>query len=124
VPFATNTLARLSPWSAWWVGLGIVPECIAPGTPQQNGCPERMHRTLNAETTRPPGANLRAQPRKYTHFREEFNHARPHEALDMRAPAACDEPSPRKMPNQLPPLEDPDRFEVRYVSANGGIRWH
>ena len=27
------------------------------------------------------------------------------------------------MPNKIPPLEYPDRFEVRYVSANGGIRW-
>ena len=26
------------------------------------------------------------------------------------------------MPDRLPPLESPDRFEVRYVSANGGIR--
>jgi putative transposase len=42
----------------------------------------------------------------------------------MHTPAACDEPSPRKMPNKRPPLEYPDRFAVRYVSANGGIRWH
>lgn len=28
------------------------------------------------------------------------------------------------MPNKLPPLEYPDRFELRYVSANGGIRWN
>ncbi|MGH7351651.1 MAG: hypothetical protein ACREJJ_04665 [Candidatus Methylomirabilales bacterium] len=28
------------------------------------------------------------------------------------------------MPSKLPPLEYPDRFEVRYVSANGGIRWN
>ena len=27
------------------------------------------------------------------------------------------------MPDRLPALEYPDRFEVRYVSANGGIRW-
>jgi putative transposase len=27
------------------------------------------------------------------------------------------------MPHKLSPLEYPDRFEVRYVSANGGIRW-
>ena len=27
------------------------------------------------------------------------------------------------MPDKLPPLEYPDRFEVRYVSTNGGIRW-
>jgi putative transposase len=83
-----------------------------------------MHRTLNADTTRPPGANLRAQQQQFTHCRQEFNHERPHEALDMRTPAACYEPSPRKMPTTLPPLEYPDRFEVRDVSANGGIRWN
>ena len=83
-----------------------------------------MHRTLKAETTRPPGATLRTQQRQFNHFREEFNHERPHEALDRRTPAACYDSSSRKMPTQLPPLEYPDRFEVRYVSANGGIRWH
>jgi putative transposase len=124
VPFATNTLARLSQLSAWWVRLGILPEGIEPGKPAQNGRHERMHRTLKAETTRPPGATLRAQQRKFNHCRDEFNHARPHEALDMRTPAVCYEPSPRQMPNKLPPLEYPDRFEVRDVSANGGIRWN
>jgi putative transposase len=124
VPFATNTLARLSQLSAWWVRLGILPEFIEPGKPQQNGRHERMHRTLKAETTRPPGANLRAQQQKFNHFRDEFNHERPHEALDMRTPAACYEPSPRAMPHKPPPFAYPDRFEVRYVSANGGIRWN
>ena len=28
------------------------------------------------------------------------------------------------MPDRLEPVQYPDRFEVRYVSANGGIRWH
>jgi putative transposase len=83
-----------------------------------------MHRTLKAETTRSPGASLRVQQRQFNHFREAFNYERPHEALDMYTPAACDESSPRKMPNKLPPLEYPDRFEVRDVSANGGIRWN
>jgi transposase InsO family protein len=124
VPFATNTLARLSQLSAWWVRLGILPEFIQPGKLQQNGRHERMHRTLKAETTRPPAANRRAQQQRFNRFREEFNHQRPHEALDMRTPAACYEPSPKKMPHKLPPLEYPDRFEVRYVSANGGIRWN
>jgi putative transposase len=124
VPCATTTLGRLSQLSAWWVRLGILPEVIDPGNPPQNGRHERMPRTLQAETTRPPGATLRAPQRKFKHFRAAFNHERPHEALDRRTPAACDEPSPRKMPHQLPPLEYPDRFEVRYVSANGGIRWN
>jgi putative transposase len=42
----------------------------------------------------------------------------------MRTPAACYEPSPRQMPNKRPPLDYPDRFEVRYVSATGGIQWN
>jgi transposase InsO family protein len=124
VPFATNTLARLSTLSAWWVRLGILPELIEPGRPEQNGRHERMHRTLKAETTRPAAGSLAAQQRKFNVFREEFNHERPHEALDQETPASCYTPSPRPMPDRLPPLEYPDRFEVRYVSANGGIRWN
>ena len=124
VPFATTTLARLSALSAWWVRLGVMPELIEPGKPQQNGRHERMHRTLKDETTRPAAANLAAQQRKFNRFREEFNNERPHEALDQQTPASQYRPSPREMPNKIPPLEYPDRFEVRYVSANGGIRWN
>ena len=103
--------------------LGVLPEFIEPGKPQQNGRHERMHRTLKAETTRPPAANLAAQQRKFNAFRQEFNQQRPHEALDLETPADYFTPSLRPMPNKIPPLEYPDRFEVRYVSANGGIRW-
>jgi transposase InsO family protein len=88
VPFATNTLARLSKLSAWWVRLGVLPELIEPGKPQQNGRHERMHRTLKAEATRPAAASLPAQQRKFNTFREEFNHVRPHEALDQQTPAS------------------------------------
>jgi len=124
VPFATNTLARLSQLSAWWVRLGVLPELIEPGKPQQNGRHERMHRTLKAEITRPPAGSLAAQQRKFNCFRQEFNHERPHEALDQQTPGSHYTPSSREMPNKLPPLVYPDRFEVRYVSANGGIRWN
>jgi putative transposase len=124
VPFATNTPARLSSLSAWWVRLGVLPELIEPGKPQQNGRHERMHRTLKAEATRPPAGTLSAQQRKFNRFRAEFNDERPHEALDQQTPRALYRPSPREMPNKLPPLEYPDRFELRYVSANGGIRWN
>ena len=124
VPFATTTLARLSKLSAWWVRLGILPEFIEPGRPDQNGRHERMHRTLKAATTRPAAGSLGAQQRRFNAFREEFNHVRPHEALEQQTPAACYHPSPRPMPTRLPPLEYPDHFEVRYVSANGGIRWN
>ncbi|MGI9045887.1 MAG: integrase core domain-containing protein [Burkholderiales bacterium] len=73
MPFAATTLARLSSLSAWWVRLGVLPELIEPGKPQQNGRHERMHRTLKAEAARPPAGNLRAQQRKFNGFRHEFN---------------------------------------------------
>jgi hypothetical protein len=114
---------RLSQLSAWWVRLGILPQLIEPGKPQQNGRHERMHRTLKAETTRPPSANHIAQQRRFNRFRAEFNEQRPHE-LDLQTPALIYAASPREMPSKLPPLEYPDRFELRYVSANGGIRWN
>ena len=107
VPFATNTLARLSQLSAWWIRLGVMPELIEPGKPQQNGRHERMHRTLKAEATRPPAATCRAQQRKFNRFREEFNLERPHEALDMRTPASCYEHSVREMPSKLPAARIP-----------------
>ena len=123
VPFATNTLARLSSLSGWWVRLGMVPELIEPGKPQQNGRHERMHRTLKAETTRPPANSLRAQQRKFDRFREEFNTSG-RTRRSISRPCGLLPCLAAEMPNKLPPLEYPDRFEVRYVSANGGIRWN
>lgn len=124
IPFASNSLARLSTLSAWWIRLGIIPELIEPGKPQQNGRHERMHRTLKAETTRPPAGNMSAQQRRFNSFRSEFNKERPHEALDLQTPASLYIPSSREMPSKLPPLIYPDRFEVRYVSADGSISWN
>lgn len=124
VPFATNTLARLSRLSAWWVRLGVLPQLIEPGKPQQNGRHERMHRTLKAEATRPPAHAMCSQQRRFDGFRKQFNHVRPHEALEQRTPSDLYTPSLRPMPGKIPPLEYPDRYEVRYVSANGGIRWN
>ena len=67
---------------------------------------------------------MRGQQRKFDRFIHEFNYERPHEALDMQTPGSVYRPSARAMPDRLPPLEYPDRFEVRYVSTNGGIRWN
>jgi putative transposase len=124
VPFATTALGRLSTLSVWWIRLGIYPELIEPSHPEQNGRHERMHRTLKAETTRPPGGNLQAQQKRFNAFRREYNLERPHEALDQGTPASVYRPSPRELPGTLPPIEYPGHFEVRLVSRNSGIRWN
>lgn len=124
VPFATTALGRLSTLSVWWIRLGILPELIAPASPQQNGRHERLHRTLKAEATRPPSGNLQAQQTRFNRFRYEYNHERPHEALNQETPASCYAPSARPLPSRLAPLEYPGHFEVRLVSRNSGIRWN
>jgi transposase InsO family protein len=87
-PFASRAVAGLSRLAVWWMKLGIVPERIAAGHPEQNGRHERMHRTLGQETASPPAANRRAQQRAFDRFRREYNEERPHEALALETPSA------------------------------------
>ncbi len=56
-PFASAAIAGLSRLAVWWMKLGIVPERIAAGHPEQNGRHERMHRTLKQETAMPAAAD-------------------------------------------------------------------
>jgi transposase InsO family protein len=122
-PFASLALARLSKLSAWWIRLGITPELIEPGHPEQNPRHERMHRTLKDETTRPPAGTCRAQQRRFNHWRQEYNEQRPHESLRQQPPASLYRSSPRPYPARPAGPEYPGHFEVRRVSRNGGIRW-
>lgn len=124
VPFATSALGRLSALSVWWIKLGITPELIEPSSPQQNGRHERLHKTLKAEATKPPAATAAAQQRAFERFRREYNEERPHEALANATPAEHYAASPRAYPKRLLEPEYPGHYEVRYVSRNGGVRWH
>jgi putative transposase len=123
-PFASIALGRLSELSVWWIRLGIRPELIQPGKPQQNGQHERMHRVLKAETARPPAANLSQQQRWFDRFSDQYNRLRPHEGIDLQTPASLYVPSTRPLPAVPPPLVYPAHFETRLVSKNSGIRWH
>ena len=125
-PFASCSLAGLSRLSAWWVRLGILPERIEAGKPQQNGRHERMHRTLKRAATIPPALSPQRQQHVFDEFRLEYNHERPHESLKQRTPAAIYRPSLRKMPEKLPELEYPGHFLVNLVNHNGiiGHRGH
>jgi putative transposase len=122
-PFAGTGLGRLSRLSVWWMRLGIVPERIALGHPEQNGSHEQFHSVLKGETARPPALNASAQQRRFGRFCLEYNHERPHEALDNDVPASCYQPSPRPLPRQLPALEYPGHVEIRRVSSIGQISW-
>ena len=122
-PFAGAGLGRLSRLAVWWMRLGIVPERIAPGHPEQNGSHEQFHAVLKAATARPPAATAAAQQGRFRRFRHEYNEERPHEALADRVPAQLYATSPRPYPRTLPPLDYAGHLEVRRVYDNGCLWW-
>jgi transposase InsO family protein len=120
-PFASHTLGGLSPLAVWLVKLGIVPERITPGHPEQNGRHERMHRTLKDETAAPPKSDLVAQQRAFDRFRAEYNDKRPHEALGFRTPASVYSSSTRAFPEHPKELDYPSGVETRRTDDHGAI---
>jgi putative transposase len=122
-PFGASGLGRLSTLSVRLMKLGIQPIFIDPGHPEQNGIHERMHRTLKAATTRPPGRNFQDQQNRFDRFVQEYNFERPHEAIGLDRPAHRYRPSPRPYPNRIKPPEYPPHFELRRVSNNGSFKW-
>jgi len=123
-PFASLAPAGLSVLSIWWMKLGITPERIQPGKPQENGRHERFHRTLKQECAQPPSHTLRAQQRSFDAFRAVYNHERPHEALGQRPPAQWYQYSPRPFPARLPQVVYPGHMLVRRVEKKGQIAWN
>ena len=120
-PFSTLAPGGLSRLAVWWIQLGIRPERILPGRPDQNGRHERMHSTLKAETARPPRSSFRAQQRAFDRFQTEYNEVRPHEALDQEVPACYYRRSPRRYPDYLTHVRYPAHFETRLTYPNGVI---
>jgi transposase InsO family protein len=122
-PFGSTGAGGLSSLSVWWLGLGIAVEYITPGRPQENGGHERMHRTLKAETAKPPAYSLAAQQKRFDVWVEEFNRERPHEALGQVMPHSLYRPSPRAYGHGEAPWVYEAHWAVRRVRSNGQIKW-
>ncbi len=113
-PFACAGLGGLTALSVWWARLGLGLERIEPGKPQQNGRHEQMHRTLKEATAKPPESTLSRQQQAFDQFRAQYNHERPHEALEMATPGEVYTPSNRDYPAFL--------IRLCKISFSGGSR--
>lgn len=122
-PFASVGLGGLSRLSVWFIKLGIKPERIEPGHPEQNGRHERMHRSLKEATATPPKRDAREQQEAFEEFVLEYNSECPHEALGQKTPASFYRPSMRPYPTEVPEVEYHGDIIVRKVRHNGEIRW-
>ena len=122
VPFASRAPGGLSRVSMRWVKLGIVPQRSRPASPQDNGRHERMHSTLKQATLQPPERTARRQQDAFDRFLHEYNHDRPHEALDDATPASCYTASCRQMPRRVPELDYGEDVMVRRISQQGSLK--
>ena len=121
-PFASLTAPHgLTRLSAWWLTLGIKPDRIEPGHPEQNGGHERMHRDIASEVARKPAATWDEEKARLERWRIEYDVQRPHEALGMKTPGAVYRCSVRKL-HQVVPYAYPATFEQHCVRENGCIR--
>ena len=85
--------------------LGIRPERIEKGKPNQNGRHERMHRSLKDGAINPARYSMRAQQKVFDQYRQEYNTIRTHESLKDRVPEDVYQRSNRSMPSKLAEIE-------------------
>ena len=121
-PFASaSSPLGISRLSAWWLMLGIDLDRIQPGRPDQNGGHERMHRDIKRELQGKIEGDLRDHQAAFDVWRKEFNHVRPHEAINMKRPAELYEKSCRKLPTRLLPMDYSPDMLTRCVGPRGTI---
>ncbi len=123
-PFGSvRSVQRFTRLSYWFIELGIMPVFSDPAHPEQNGRHERMHRDLKAACAKPSSHDLKAQQRRLNHFMKEYNHERPHEALDMKTPGQIHDFSTRPFPERIPNFDYDSDMKVMKVCKNGSMRW-
>ena len=114
---------HLSTLSVWLVELGIHLSFSRPFHPQTNGKDERFHRSLDVEVLRGRVFHhLGELGRALDHWREIYNHVRPHEGIGMATPAERYRISPRAFPEHVAAFEyGPDDLKLQ-VDQRGRTR--
>ena len=122
-PFASMGPGGLSQLSVWWMSLGIRVEFSRPGCPQDNGCHERMHRTMKAECCGKKSRTMSGQQQRMNRWRQEFNEERPHEAIGLRVPADVYQSSSRRLNREIKSNLYELGVKTKPVSQSGFISW-
>ena len=123
-PFiCTQSRGGLTRLSAWWISLGIRIVRSRPACPQDNGGHERMHRDISDDVQSSPRLNRIQEQRALDRWRQEFNHVRPHEALDGKTPAELYEPGKRRSLRAVR-WTYPDGWLVKRVYGPNGLFAH
>jgi transposase InsO family protein len=88
------------------------------GHPQTQGKVERLHRTME-QTLEQQSCRFRNWSAWAANFRQEYNHVRPHQALDMAVPADKYRPSARLFRRNPPQWDYEDGLVVKRLDCKG-----
>ncbi len=123
-PWGFSTTHPYTSLAAWIIRLGIRVIHGRPRHPQTQGKEERFHRTLKDEVLRYESfEDLQCCQKRFDDWRYIYNHERPHESLGMAVPASRYHPSPKQLPEILPPIEYALGDIVRKVQDGGWITY-
>ena len=122
-PFAGRSVGGLSRLMIWWILLGIIPERIGKGCPQENGRHERMHRTLKSDALNPIARHLKEQQKAFDIFRHDYNNDRPYESLNDQMPSDYYKKSNRPYVEHPHPPDYGNDYLVRHVHHSGEIKF-
>lgn len=121
-PFGSVGPGRLTALSIKLIKIGVMPEWINPGHPEENGRHERFHLTLKEAVANPPAQTIQEQIIRMKVFQEEYNFERPHESLGMNTPGSVYTKSTRKWDGILrSPEYDTQTMLIRKVGQNGCV---
>ncbi|MDR0353290.1 MAG: IS481 family transposase [Opitutaceae bacterium] len=108
--------------SFWLLRLGVQVIHGRPIHPQTQGKDERFHRTLNDELLcRHDWPDLPGTQQRFERFIEDYNHHRPHLALDLHVPASRYRLSPRSFHGETRPVQYDASELTRTVKGKGEI---
>ena len=108
--------------SAWWTAVGVRVLRSRPGHPEDNAGHERMHLDIRREVQDAAAGTIAEAQTRLETWRQEFNHLRPHEALEMRTPAEVYRHSDRPYRGVRAPRY-PAHCVVRKVQSSGRVRY-
>lgn len=124
-PWGNDAEHVYTPLGVWLIRLGIRVTHSRPYHPQTLGQDERVHRTLEIELRRGrQWRDLLHLQGALARWRDVYNFERPHEALDRDTPATHYQPSLRRVPDQVPPIEYPAGLLVRKGQQGGVVYVH
>jgi transposase InsO family protein len=123
-PWGFTSVFGYTKFEVFLMDRGVLPLHGKPLHPQTQGKEERFHRTLKNELLRQIQIrNLFHAQKEFDAFRKMYNEERPHCSLGYAVPADRYRDSERAMPEKIEKWEYPDGCEMKWVRANGCIRF-